>query len=68
MRKIINNLHGFLFDGDGFSVARLELYRLKGPIINKPAKSIIHRPLIHRPEKRRGYSVIMKMGPSIVNK
>ena len=68
MQKITNNSHGFFSDGDGFSYARLELYRLKGPIINKPAKSIVHRPLIHRPETRRGYSVIMKMGPAIINK
>ena len=47
----------------GFSGKQLPLYRLKGPIINKASKAIIHRPLIHRPEIRRGYSVIFKMGP-----
>ena len=46
----------------------LPLYRLKGPIINKACKSIIHHPLIHRPEIKRGYSVIFKMGPLPDNK
>ena len=53
---------------DSYSHKRLPLYRLKGPIINKACTSIIHRPLIHRPEAKRGYSVILTMDPFSDNK